>query len=213
MNWPWFLNPLDARSSDICAGSIAVILALSCGFAEIFAAIEFTIGACAVAPEVAFVVLAAVPEVVVVVLVAVPEAGVVILGGVVLVEVVDVVGAPDGGLVTCGCGAAGWPCCGSASADAPTRHIAAATPTIVRAKGIPHPRTANEASEVPTQMGMKMPEKLKLRLGASDETVCVLPVFEDGYNSDGWTSATIASSRSARRGPRLLEHDRSRAHR
>ena len=27
-------------------------------------------------------------------------------------------------------------------------------------------------------MGMKMLEKLKLRLGAPDETVCVLPVFE-----------------------------------
>src|SRR4249920_2791209 len=122
MNWPWFLKPLDARSSDVCAGSIAVILALSCGFAEIFAAIGFTIGACAVAPEVAFVVLA-VPEVVVVVLVAVPEAGVVIVGGVVLVEVFGAVGAPDGGLVTCGCGAAGWPCCGSASAGAPTSHV------------------------------------------------------------------------------------------
>src|SRR5258708_7384979 len=73
MNWPWFLKPLDARSSDICAGSSAVILALSCGFAEIFAAIGFTIGARAVAPEV------------VVVLVEVPEAGVVIVGGVVLV--------------------------------------------------------------------------------------------------------------------------------
>src|SRR5580765_2607720 len=109
MNWPWFLKPLDARSSDMCDGSIAVILALSCGFAEIFAAIGLTIGALAVAPEVAFVVLVLVPEVVV--LVERPEAGVVIVVGVVLVEVFDVVGAPDLGTVTCGCGAGEWPRC------------------------------------------------------------------------------------------------------
>ena len=41
MNWPWFLKPLDARLSDMCGGNIAVILAFSCGFAEIFAAIGF----------------------------------------------------------------------------------------------------------------------------------------------------------------------------
>src|SRR6266849_2478292 len=115
MNWPWFLKPLDARSSDRFFGSIAEILALSCGFAAIFAAIGFTVGALGLAA----------PDFVVLVVVAVLEV---------------IVGVLDFGPVTCVCGAAGWPCCGSASAGAPARHVAAAaTPMSVRAKDMRPP--------------------------------------------------------------------------
>jgi hypothetical protein len=143
MNWPWFLKPLDARSSDICVGSIDVILALSCGFAEIFAAIGFIIGARAPGPEVDAVVLAEVLDV-----------GVLVDGGV-LVEGLGVGGAPGFGPVTCGCGAAEWPCCGSASAGAAASHVAAATPTMIRATRIRHPRKINEASGVPAELSLK----------------------------------------------------------
>src|SRR4051794_36303019 len=140
MNWPWFLKPLDALSSDRCVGSIDVILALSCGFAAIFAAIGFIMGARAPGPEVvAAVALVVLPEVVVVVLVDV--LGVVILvGDGVLVEGLGVIGAEDFGPVTCVCGGNEWPCCGSARAGAPVSHVAAATPTIVRATRIRHLR-------------------------------------------------------------------------
>ena len=47
MNWPWFLNPLEASFSDIRVpsaptGSIAVIFAFRFGFDEIFRAIGFS---------------------------------------------------------------------------------------------------------------------------------------------------------------------------
>ena len=67
MNWLWFLKPLDARLSDMCGGNIAVILAFSCGFAEIFAAIGFiTCALVWVAPDLAGAVAVAVVVVVVV---------------------------------------------------------------------------------------------------------------------------------------------------
>jgi serine/threonine protein kinase len=179
----------------MCGGSIAVILALSCGFAEIFAAIGFTIGALAVAPEV------------VVVLVDVPEAGVVIVVGVVLVAVLDV-GAPDFGTVTCGCGVGEWPCCGSASAGAPTRHVAAATLTIVRAKDIRHPRTVNEASEMPAQLGMKCP-KTEDQAWRARRNRLRLTRFRGWLQfRDGRTPVPpLQAADRARRDPRLLDDD------